>query len=147
MCMLTSTSLKGFPQYAVNFVKRFATGSYASVSSSASSDDAGPLARDAFGFRQIIVAATPLGKIFGIDSSNGEIIWSRVLGLGWAAEVGGQVIPVKLFVTRAVSDGDTPQVVLVTQRRADNVRRLVTIWLNILPRPLARLSLILFSST
>jgi hypothetical protein len=111
-----------FPQYIAKFLKRFTTGSYASVSMSAApSTSEEPLARDAFGFRQIIVVATQYGKVFGIDSSNGQVIWSRQLGLGWAAEVGGRIIPVKLFITRTISDGDTPQVALVTQRRADNV--------------------------
>lgn len=52
------------------------------------------------------------------------------MGLGWAGEVGGQVQPVKLFVVKAVGDVDSPddqggsgpQVVLVAQRRAENVR-------------------------
>lgn len=99
------------------------TGSYASISSSVAplANATDILSRDTFGFRKLIVAATPYGKVYGIDSANGEIVWSRVFGLGWAAEVGGQVIPVKLFVTRTVSDGDAPQVVLVTQRKANNV--------------------------
>ncbi|CAL1698629.1 unnamed protein product [Somion occarium] len=111
-----------FPQYAINFAKRFATGSYASASSSIApaSNDTSPLSRDTFGFRKIIVAATSHGKVFGIDSANGEIIWSRVFGLGWAAEVGGRIFPLKIFTTRTVSDGDTPQVVIVGQRKADN---------------------------
>ncbi|CCM05286.1 uncharacterized protein FIBRA_07498 [Fibroporia radiculosa] len=111
-----------FPQYATSFVKRFVTGSYASVSSSVAPDvnASEPLARDAFGFRKVIVAATSQGKLYGIDSANGEVLWSRVFGLGWAANVGGQVLPVKIFVTRTVSDGDSPQVVLVTQRKATN---------------------------
>lgn len=52
------------------------------------------------------------------------------MGLGWAAEVGGQILPKKLFVVKAVGDvdgphdqgGSGPQVVLVAQRRAENVR-------------------------
>jgi hypothetical protein len=116
------TCPQNFPEYLVNFVRRFATGSYESASSYvAPSAQTGPLSRDAFGFRQIIVAASPIGKVFGIDSSNGNVIWSRVLGLGWAAEVGGVVIPLKMFVVRTVSDGGSPEVVLVTQRKADNV--------------------------
>lgn len=112
---------KNLPQYLANFARRFATGSYATVTASAaSSSDEDTLTRDAFGFRQVIVAATPYGKIFGIDSSNGRVLWSRVLGLGWAAKVGGTIIPTKMFVTRTVSDPEGPQVVLVTQRRADN---------------------------
>ena len=107
------------------FARRFATGSYASVSSSVAPQTNGslPLSRDAFGLRQIIVAATSHGKVFGLDSSNGEIVWSRVFGLGWAAEVGGRVVPLKVYVTRAVgdADGDTPQVAIVTERKADNV--------------------------
>jgi len=111
-----------FPQYALNFARRFVTGSYASASSSvaAVANASEPLSRDAFGFRKVIVVATARGKIYGMDSANGDILWSRVLGLGWAAEVGGQVLPVKMFVTRTVSDGDTPQIALVTQRRASN---------------------------
>lgn len=95
------------------------------TASAASSSDEDTLTRDAFGFRQIIVAATPYGKIFGIDSSNGRVLWSRVLGLGWAAKVGGTIIPTKMFVTRTVSDPEGPQIVLVTQRRADNVSHIL----------------------
>lgn len=87
-----------------------------------------PLSRDAFGFRKVIVAVTPRGKIYGIDSANGEILWSRVFGLGWAAEVGGNIIPVKIFVTRTVNDGDAPQVVVVTQRQASNVSMSINDW-------------------
>ena len=118
----TDRFLKNLPQYLANFARRFATGSYATVSASAASSSAEdtPM-RDAFGFRQIIVAATSYGKLYGIDSSNGRVLWSRMLGLGWAANIGGTNIPVKMFVTRTVSDPEGPQVVLVTQRRADNV--------------------------
>ena len=80
-----------------------------------------PLARDAFGFRKVIVAATSHGKLYGLDSANGEVLWNRVFGLGWAAQVGGQIIPAKMFVTRTVGDGDSPQIVVVTQRKASNV--------------------------
>jgi outer membrane protein assembly factor BamB len=99
------------------------TGSYALASSPASvpSSTNETLSGDAFRFRQVILAATAFGKVFGIDSSNGEILWSRVLGLGWAAEIGGEIHPVQLYATREVSDGGDPEVVLVTQRRADNV--------------------------
>ncbi len=85
-------------------------------------DSAGKPYRDAFGFRQVIVVATPYSKVFGIDSSDGEILWSRMFGLGWAAETGGSILPVKLYVTQTVHDGDSPQVVIVAQRRAENVR-------------------------
>ena len=118
-----------FPLFIVGFATRYVTGSYASThsvplshSSPKSSNSSEPLLfRDTFGFRQIIVAGTANGKVFGIDSSNGEIVWSRVFGLGWAGEIGGRVVPVKLFVTKTVADGGDPEVVVVTQRRAENV--------------------------
>lgn len=117
---------RDFPEYATNFVKRFVTGSYDSMSSSVAptgTNDTASLSRDTFGFRKILVAATSRGKVYGIDSSNGEILWSRVFGLGWAAEVGGRIFPLKIYTTRTVTDGETPQVVLVTQRKANNVRQ------------------------
>jgi outer membrane protein assembly factor BamB len=95
------------------------------VSTSTKANSSEELSRDLFGFRQIIVAATSHGKVYGIDSSNGEIIWSRILGLGWAEGVGAEMMPVKIYVTKSVSDGGDPEVVLVVQRRADNVRPLV----------------------
>lgn len=119
---------KDFPQYAVNFAKRFVTGSYDTVSSPVvSANDTSTLVRDPFGFRKVLVVATTKGKVYGIDSASGDIVWSRVLGLGWAAEVGGRIFPLKIFTTRTVNDGDTPQIVLVTQRRASNVRIMCSI--------------------
>ncbi|THH04236.1 hypothetical protein EW145_g5667 [Phellinidium pouzarii] len=113
---------KDFPAYLVNFAKRFATGSYASVSTSAAAapNSADALTRDDFGFRKLIIAATSRGVVYAINSGNGAVVWIRILALGWAGEVGGHHVPLKLFVTRTVSDGDSPRVVLVTQRIADN---------------------------
>lgn len=124
--------LQDLPRFLVNFARRFVTGSYAPphYATSSRSSPKGPisteplLSRDTFGFRQIIVASTAYGKVFGIDSGNGEIVWSRVFGLGWAEEVGGKVVPAKLFVIKTVADGGDPEVAVVTQRRADNVSSL-----------------------
>ncbi len=102
------------------------TSSYAStlqraVPASLTASVLDPLARDAFGFRQVIVAASDLGKIYGLDSSSGTVLWSRILGLGWAAQVGAEVVPLKLFVVRTVADGSFPEAVLVAERHAKNV--------------------------
>jgi len=69
------------------------------------------------------------GKVYGLDSATGEVVWSRLLGLGWAAEVGGRIFPVKMFgfngegvgmnVNRGKGVGS--DVIIVAQRRADNV--------------------------
>jgi len=110
---------QSFPRYLLGFVKRFATASYASVSAAISHDSG--LYRDEFGFKKIIVTATQHGKIFGIDSSNGHVVWSRILGLGSVASAGGVIVPLKMFVVTSVSDGEIPQVVLLTSRRGFDV--------------------------
>ncbi|EJD05202.1 DUF1620-domain-containing protein [Fomitiporia mediterranea MF3/22] len=112
---------KDFPSYLLAFVRRFATGSYTTATTSAKvSSNSTELERDEFGFRKLIVAATRRGVVYGIDSASGAIVWSRLLGLGWAAKVGGHHVPLRLFATRTVNDGDSPRVVLITQRIADN---------------------------
>jgi ER membrane protein complex subunit 1 len=121
--------LQDFPRFLVGFAKRSVTGCYTSThsipSSPKGSNSTEPLlSRDTFGFRQITVAGAANGKVFGIDSSSAEIVWGHVFGLGWAGEVGGRVVAVKLFVTKTAADGGDSEVVMVTQRRADNVRLL-----------------------
>ncbi|KAA1466837.1 DUF1620-domain-containing protein [Dentipellis sp. KUC8613] len=131
---------RDFPQYLVHFVKRFLTGSYASASAAPTTSTVAAAAeRDAFGFRKIVVAAGEHGKVYGLDASNGAVLWSRVYGLGWAAQVGGRVVPTKVFVVRTVADADVqneheseaeaatqsgnaknPHVVVVAQRIANN---------------------------
>ncbi|KNZ73653.1 hypothetical protein J132_10454 [Termitomyces sp. J132] len=120
---------KNFPRYLHGFLRRFLTGSYASTTSVSASSPASfaerSLIRDTFGLTQIIVVATVQGKIFGIDSSTGRIVWSRILGLGWAAEVGASVVPVKMFVFQSEDatgeqEARGPEVIIVAQRRAEN---------------------------
>ena len=93
---------------------KVATGAYASATSPAS--EVGVF-RDAFGFRQVIVAATARGVVYGLDSSNGAVLWSRLY-----EDKDGVVTPVKVFTLRTVSDGETPQVVVVAQRKTPQVR-------------------------
>lgn len=118
---------RNFPQYVSHFASRFVSGSGAlgttPVAPVAESTEGGTLVRDPFGFRKILVVATSKGKVYGLDSASGEIVWSRVFGLGWAAKVGARIVPAKIFTVNAVGDSEEqrPQVVLVTQRIADNV--------------------------
>lgn len=82
----------------------------------------------------MLLVATAHGKLYALDSSNGEIIWSKVFGLGWAGEgskdkgpVGATVVPLKSFTVRSVGDvngdgeSDVAEVVVVAQRKANNV--------------------------
>ncbi|ESK86134.1 duf1620 domain-containing protein [Moniliophthora roreri MCA 2997] len=120
---------KDLPNYLIHFFKRFATGDYVSVTSSAApvKQQTGlGLHRDTFGFRQVIVMATSRGKIFGLDSSNGEILWSKLLSRGSLTNAG--VKSIKMFLVKAVGDASTgleesekanadgPEVVLVAHR-------------------------------
>ncbi|KAF8678535.1 hypothetical protein AX14_004695 [Amanita brunnescens Koide BX004] len=125
---------QNLPRYLFNFAVRFATGSYPSTIPSPAHTASMTLARDPFGFRQLIVAATDFGRVYAIDTANGEIVWSRILGLGWAGEpgkkgnvVGGRVDVVKVFAIKPVGSGTIateqvtkPEVVLVAQRTAHN---------------------------
>ncbi|KAF8325526.1 hypothetical protein F5887DRAFT_1065329 [Amanita rubescens] len=140
---------QNLPRYLFNFIRRFATGSYPSTVSPAAIANSTNLARDPFGFRQLIIAATEFGNVYAIDTANGEIVWSRIFGLGWAGEpgkngkiVGGRVDVVKVYVIKPVGSsgirkkdkkkkkGKTvsfvpeevtqPEVVLIAQRTAHN---------------------------
>lgn len=74
-----------------------------------------PPYRDTFGFRKVIAAVTSTGKIYGIDSGNGAILWSRILGLDL-----GQIVPnPTVHVIRSVLDGAIAPVVAVLANRAD----------------------------
>jgi ER membrane protein complex subunit 1 len=74
-------------------VQRFAAGKYANPSSlsAAHSNNAAaltpgtggaPVWRDTYGLRKMLVVATGTGKVFGIETLKGKIIWSIKLGAG-----------------------------------------------------------------
>lgn len=123
------TILKHIRRFSERTLQHF----YAPYSASESIDYTGHrvLHGDTFGLRQVIVAATAEGVLYGINSSTGEVLWRRLFGLGWAAErVGGRIVPVKMFVVprKVRGTGDEGEeengretVVLVTQRATNNV--------------------------
>jgi hypothetical protein len=49
-------------------------------------------------------------------------VWSRVLGLGSVVNAGGLIVPLRIFAVKTVSDGEAPQVVLLTALRGFDVR-------------------------
>ncbi|KAJ3985170.1 hypothetical protein F5890DRAFT_1389972, partial [Lentinula detonsa] len=102
---------KDLPGFIIHFLTRFATGSYESATSSATVHPTSPSAsqlpfRDSFGFRQVLVVSTAYGKVYGIDTSNGDILWSRILGTGHESEA--KIVPLDnaLFILKAVGDAD-----------------------------------------
>lgn len=120
------------PQYAAHFGRRFLMGSAASTPTKPSGPtkkEPTPLFRDEFGFRKLLVVATSTGKIFGIDSDGGHIVWSRFLA---EALFGGSIRPVKIFTTVSVSDARDPEVVLVAERVSPGVRFFSTYLISII---------------
>jgi hypothetical protein len=78
------------------------------------------LYRDAFGFAKVIVMITSTGKIYGIHSSTGSILWSRILGLDF-----GMIVPdPKLHIIRSVLDGAIAPIVAVIANRQDGSVRI-----------------------
>ncbi|KAF8512945.1 DUF1620-domain-containing protein [Hysterangium stoloniferum] len=115
---------QNFPSYAANFGRRFLMGASTSTVT-AHTKVSGPLYRDPFGFRKLLAVATSTGKIFGIDSANGNIVWSKFLPEG---TYGGTVTPIKMFTTATVSDGKQPEIVLIAHRQAPSNSKSTTVY-------------------
>lgn len=123
--------VKDLPNYIIRFAKRFATGSYESATSSATFSAPSSSAlqlpyRDAFGFRQILVVSTSYGKAYGIDTSNGDILWNRFLGIGQDPVANAVPFGDKLFIVKTVGDADInseagPEVVILAKSRVEEV--------------------------
>lgn len=117
---------RGFPTYVEAFVRRFISGKYdvnlaiPAVVDGGDADGTSPLASDPFGFEQVLVVATSYGKIHGLSTLSGKVLWTRRLGLGWANEIGGTTRPL-LMSLLDTAEGHSGEVVLVGKRRASNV--------------------------
>ncbi|CAE6393262.1 unnamed protein product [Rhizoctonia solani] len=102
---------QNLPQYIAQFTKRFATGSYSSLTSTTSSS----LERDPFGFRKMLVVATSYGTLLGIDTAQGTVVWRKIIGV---SSIGpADVTPVKMFITKSALEGPDPEVVLVAEKK------------------------------
>ncbi|KDN38529.1 hypothetical protein RSAG8_09418, partial [Rhizoctonia solani AG-8 WAC10335] len=102
---------QNLPQYIAQFTKRFATGSYSSLTSGTSSS----LERDPFGFRKMLVVATSYGTLLGIDTAQGTVVWRKIIGVSSTGPA--DVTPFKLFVTKSALEGPDPEVVLVAEKK------------------------------
>lgn len=74
------------------------------------------LHRDQFGFQKLLIAVTNSGKIYALDSANGNIIWSRNLGL--LSQDGPEVRVEGMWVVRDHSQGG-PVVAVLASRNGE----------------------------
>lgn len=88
------------------------------------------LFRDEFGFTKVIVAITSTGKIFGINSATGALLWGRILGL----DIGMIVPNPTLHVIRSVLDGALAPVVAVVANRQNGAVSFLCRRLNVAAR-------------
>lgn len=105
--------MQHLPSYLARFAYRLATSSSATsvltTAPATSTEDA--LFRDQFGFRKLVVVGTSTGKLFGLDSSNGNIVWSKLLGK--SVREGGSLDILGVFVTRPAKTGLRPRVAVI----------------------------------
>jgi outer membrane protein assembly factor BamB len=77
------------------------------------------LHRDQFGLQKLVVAAAKNGKVFALDSSNGEIVWSTSLGL--TRHSGPELDVQGMWIVREVGDGVNPTLAIIASRTVDGV--------------------------
>jgi len=77
------------------------------------------LHRDQFGLQKLLVAVSKSGRVFAMDSSNGQNVWTRNLGL---TGVNGTELDVKsMWLVREVGEGVNPTLAVIASRTRDGV--------------------------
>ena len=94
--------------YLFHFTQRFLTGQHAITTLTPTNDSEGALWRDTHGFKKLVVLATSTGKIFGIETQRGDIVWKFKL-----ANPAVTFRPLKLSVIKTVTERLHPEVALV----------------------------------
>lgn len=106
---MSETFSQRLPGYLLRFIGRFTSASSSVVVTGQSERE---LWRDQFGFRKLIIVGTSTGKVFGLDSASGGIVWSRLLGKS-VAESGSSFAISGLWTTRPAQTGGRPVVAIV----------------------------------
>ena len=110
------SELKDLPAYLLRFAKRF-TGDYASTLATPALDPTN-LHRDRFGQQKLLIALGRHGKVFALDSSNGNVIWSRNLGLTGFEKP--ELESKGLWIVREVGEGVNPTLAVIAERTHDD---------------------------
>jgi len=77
------------------------------------------LHRDQFGLQKLVVAVAKNGKVFALDSSNGEIVWSKSLGL--TRHSGPELDVQGMWIVREVGEGVNPTLAIIATRTVEDV--------------------------
>lgn len=93
--------------YLFHFTQRFFTGQYAITTMTPTTDSEGALWRDPHGFKKLVVLATSTGKIFGVETQRGGIIWAYKLS-------NVTVRPLKLSIIKPVAERFDPEIAVVS---------------------------------
>lgn len=104
--------VKDLPGYLVRFVQRLSDSTSAIVHTAPLAP--GKLHRDQFGLQKLLIAVTRAGKVFGLDSANGNIVWSR--NLGFFSQTGPELEVQNVFYTRNLSENGNPQIAVIAAR-------------------------------
>lgn len=94
--------------YLFHFTQRFLTGQYAITTLTPTTDSEGALWRDPHGFKKLVVLATSTGKVFGVETQRGGIIWSFKLG-----NPNVTLRPLKLSIIKTVAERLHPEIAVV----------------------------------
>jgi len=113
------------PAYLYRFSRRLSSTSYASKLYTPPLN-ATNLHRDQFGLQKLVIAVAKTGKVFALDSSTGEIIWTRSLGL--TSHLGSELDVQGMWVVREVGEGVNPTLAIIASRTVEGVsaRRFVS---------------------
>lgn len=119
--------LRQLPAYVVHFVGRLSSTSEVATPMPQLTKET--LHRDQFGLQKLVVAITRGGKVFGLDSANGNIVWSR--NLGFFNERGAELSVYDTYATRALSEAGNPTIGVIAVRYRDSEAEPVTLGFHI----------------
>jgi outer membrane protein assembly factor BamB len=77
------------------------------------------LHRDQYGFQKLVVAITTGGKLFALDSGNGQIVWSKNLGIMGVA--GSELEVHDMWIVRELGEMGSPVLGVVAVRTRGEV--------------------------
>ncbi|BEI80692.1 hypothetical protein CcaverHIS002_0112210 [Cutaneotrichosporon cavernicola] len=108
--------LSRLPAYIQHFVQRLSSTADIAAQTPPLSKD--KLHRDQFGLQKLVVAISRGGKVYGLDSANGGILWSR--NLGFFDQNGPELQVYGTWATRGLGERGNPQIGVVAVRTRED---------------------------